>query len=186
MLDGFFNWLRSLLDGIKLWVVVSPWELAVRVRCGKFTKTLQPGWHWRIPVLDEVILINTRLRLMNVPCQTITTRDGKTLTVSAMIGFCITDPETALKEFHAPADSCAALAMGEISKFIGEKTLAEIDKSEMEAAICAELVGTVKGIEFRHVHIIDFAAVKTIRLMQESWRPNALPELDTKPGTTSY
>jgi regulator of protease activity HflC (stomatin/prohibitin superfamily) len=186
-MGGFFERILDLLRMLKWWVVLSPWEEAVRVRLGKHTKNLYAGWHWLIPLIDEVHVINTRLRITSVPCQTLTTKDGKVVTASCMIGFKIVDPMKSMMALQAPADSCSAFAMTALSKYIVDRNLTDINLIELEAEVCAALADAAAGIEFEFVNIIDYAVVKTIRLMNESWRPSALPsEYNDKPGTFNY
>lgn len=78
----FAEWFRSTLESAKFWFMVNPWERAVRVRAGRWSKQIEPGAYFRIPFVDTVTLINTRLRITSTPSITITTMDGKTVTMA--------------------------------------------------------------------------------------------------------
>lgn len=185
-MGGLFDWIIKLCQGVKVWAVVRPWEKGVRIRLGKTTTLLDAGWHIRIPIIDEVVIINTRLRISSVPCQTITMTDGKTVTIGGMIGFTIVDPLAAMLRLQQPENSCAALAMTALSEYILAHTTDSIDLAEMEMTACQSLDGdeTMAGIKFEFVKIVDFAVVKTYRLLQEQWRPSTTPEYGDGPATT--
>lgn len=171
-MSELFQWLANLLKGARFWAIVQPWEKAVRVRAGKHTAVWPAGLHLRIPYLDEVTIVNNRLRIAPVPCQTLSTRDGKAVTVAALIGFRITDPLSAMLALQAPEMSCAAFVQTAIAKHVVERTVAEINIGELERAVLAALVGFGGGgLNFDFVSVVDYAVVKTFRLLQEQWRP---------------
>src|SRR5687768_9571068 len=101
-MTGFWQALIDFIRGLKWWTVVNPWERAVRVRAGKWTKVLECGWHWRIPFFDTIWLVNSRLRFAPFPCTTISTVDGKTVTAAGTVGFRIVDPLLAKMTWHQP------------------------------------------------------------------------------------
>lgn len=168
----FFKWLAELIKGAKCWITVLPWELAVRVRAGKHTAQLGPGLHFRIPYLDDVRVVNTRLRVAPVPSHTLSTKDGKAVTVAGAVGFCINDPLAASTRFHYAESTCAVLAQKHMARYIVARTVAELNVPELEAEVVSVLTKECKGagLAFEFMSVTDFAIVRTIRLMQESWR----------------
>lgn len=172
-MNELVKWIVSLLSDLRPWEIVLPWQRAVRVRFGKWTRIWEPGFHFRLPIFDAVKPVNTRLRIACVPSQTITTKDGKTLTVAANLGFRISDPLRAMLRLQAPESTCAALVQAEFTRLITPCVLADIQASEIEAASLEALKAAYgDAIAFDFVHVVDFAAVKTLRLLNESWRPN--------------
>lgn len=163
--------IAKLFQGVKLWVVVRPWEVCIRVRLGKHTTVLQPGVHLRIPMADETIAVNTRLRIAAVPSQTITTTDGKTVTIGGSVGYKIVDPLEAMLALAQPHNTCPALVQAAISEYVADNSSSAITIPELEYHACTALNGRIKGIEVEFVRVVDYAVVKTFRLLQESWRP---------------
>lgn len=167
------QWLMGLVRGARCWVVVQPWERAVRVRLGKHPRLLEPGLHPRIPYADEVTVVNTRLRVAAVATQTVTTRDGKALTIGGNVGFRIAQPLEALNALQSPESTVAALAQREASTFISQREWADLAGPLVERAVLDALraFAVGKGITFDFVSCVDFAVVRTYRLLQEEWRP---------------
>jgi len=115
-MNQLLDWLSKLLGSWKPWVVIPPWDIGVRVRVGKTAVRLLPGPHLRIPFIDEVMLVNTRLRITSCPAVTITADEGKSRVLSATIGYCIDDPLLAMMRFDPPQTAIDAVAMSALSK----------------------------------------------------------------------
>jgi regulator of protease activity HflC (stomatin/prohibitin superfamily) len=167
----FAKWIADFFKGVRCWVIVAPWEQAVRVRAGRWTRVLEAGVHPRIPVLDDVRVFNNRLRIASFPALTVTTKDGKTVTAAGLIGFRIVDPLRAMLAMREPETTCSGLAMGHAANYIAARRFDDIAVSDLEASTVAALPGQAPGCAFDFVKFVDFAAVKTFRLLQEQWRP---------------
>jgi hypothetical protein len=168
-----FQWLVGLIKDARFWQIVLPWERAVRCRFGKWTKLLEPGFHWRIPYFDEMRVANTRQRVASTSSQTVMTVDQRTVTVAANIAFRIVDPLGVMMRLQQPENICAAFAQGEFARFIAAHRLDELHPGDMEAHVVVglqEFVG--QGIAIDFVRVIEFCAVKTLRLLQEQWKPS--------------
>jgi len=87
--------IKEILDYISKaftwWIAVQPWEQGLRIRMGKHEKLLKPGLHFRIPVIDKVYVQTDRLRMVNIPVQTLTTKDAKTVTITTAFSYSICD-----------------------------------------------------------------------------------------------
>lgn len=171
-MNELFQWIANFIKDTKPWALVLPWERAVRVRFGRWVRIWEPGFHLRIPFFDNVLPVNTRLRVAAVPSQTITTSDGKALTIAANLGFRVTDPLAAMLLLQQPDATCAALVQSEFARLVIGKTLVQIVPHEVEDGALAALRDRYgAAIMFDWVRIIDFAAVRTFRLIQDNWRP---------------
>lgn len=177
-MQNLIQWLIDILRGIQFWVIILPWERGVRVRWAKHKTVLDPGVYWKIPWVDRVWPINSRLRFTSFPAQTITTRDGKTMTVGGVIGFRITDPVAAMMTFQQPEYSCAALVQASVANYISGRDAVELDKQELESEAVQQLKEATDGITFEFVTVSDWANVRAIRLMQEVWRPETRHDVD--------
>lgn len=170
-MNSLFEWLSRLFQGVKAWVVVQPWEKCVRVRLGKQSILFGPGVHLRIPWIDEVYIVNTRLRISSVPAQTITTSDGKTVTVSGIVGFRISEPLVAMLSLQQPESSCAALTLTALSEAIIGSKLELLSPTSIESFALKRLEQMMYGVTFDFVRVVDFAVVRTYRILNEQWRP---------------
>lgn len=172
-MNELVQWIVNLLQGARFWQVVLPWERAVRVRFGKRTKLWDAGFHWRIPYFDEIRVVNTRLRIASVPAQTVATRDGRALVVDVSVAFRITDPLAAMLRLQKPEDSCAGFAQVAVANYLKSRSYADIVLEDFERQVANEVaVLAGAGVEFDYVRVVEFAPIRTIRLIQDTWRPH--------------
>lgn len=163
----FFSWLQSFFREFKVLAIVFPWERAIRVRLGNRVLMWEPGWHIRLPFLDEVQILNTRLRIACAGTQTLTTRDGFALTVSVTIGFCIRDPALAMLRMHHPEACSSALATSVVAELVAGTDRIELHPSNIEAHVLGKLREEA-GYEFEFVRVTDFVFARTYRLLNET------------------
>ncbi len=161
-MQEFLAWLSRILDSWKFWIVIAPWEIGVRIRLGKNAVSLKPGLHWRIPFLDAITLVNTRLRLDATPPVTIPSdKKNHTRYISGMVGYFVSDPLKAMLHFGRPDSAIVCKAQSEIAK-MGD-----------EAAVLNELrtyFGPESGITIDFVKFVENVEVRTYRLINGgSW-----------------
>lgn len=166
-MSGFFQWLVDFIKQFRFLVCVMPWERAVHVRLGSHTTVWEPGWHIRIPFVDEVHLQSTKLRISGAGPQTISTKDGKILTLSMSIGFSIDDPLAAMLRWVHPEVGCACLASSVAAGVVTRSLQAELTPADIEAEVYANLMKE-PGYAVEFVRVSDFAYARTIRLVQEN------------------
>lgn len=175
-MNQLLDWLRQVLSSWKCWIVVAPWDVGVRVRLGRRAVALLPGPHLRIPMLDVVLLVNTRLRVTTVPPVTVRAQGGRVRSVMGTVGYHVRDPLTALLAFESPEIAVQAYAQAEI-----------VIHPEPEP--CAEALGKYfqdKGIEVVFVRFVEDVEAPVLRLMQNSWGIQGGPQGETHPGTVRY
>lgn len=161
----FFQW---LLDSVKIWVIVQPWEAGIRTRAGKRTKYLEAGCHFKIPYFDNVYVQEKRMRVADVPMQTCTTKDLQTITIKSALGYSIRDIKQLYDTLYHPETSLINIATGEIAELIFRSDCKEIHPGDIEEAVLNKLREFDYGIEFNNFKITNFAVVKTFRLLQEN------------------
>lgn len=162
------SWIRDLFNEIKKlftwWGFVLPWESGIRVQFGKKIKRLEPGFYWSIPIMHKTFIQSIRKRVCDLPIQTLTTKDGKTLTVKGMLGYDIRNVELLYTKLHHAQDTIVNIAAGEIAEYIATRdsgfTPADVEK------------GALKEISFRgyglgglSLRLTDFAYVRTYRII---------------------
>jgi len=132
MIAAFF---RQLVQVMTWFVVVAPWEQAIRVRLGKNKLLLKPGFYVRIPFVDRVFKQSVRRRILVITSQTLTTLDRRVVTCGGAVGFAIDDLCKLYDTLEMPNDTISSEVAGLISKFIGSKTLAECVAKDIEAYV---------------------------------------------------
>lgn len=155
-MNQLLEWLSRLFSSWKFWIVVPPWDIGVRVRLGKVAASLSPGVHFRIPMLDEIVLVNTRLRLCGTPTVTIAgSKDNKAKVITAQVGYSITDPVKALLRYTDPASAIMALAQSGISDGLS----AEATRDRLNAEFRPH------GLNVPTVYYTENVEVRTYRLL---------------------
>lgn len=167
-MNQFKDFIEYILNAVKIWIIVQPWEAGIRVRRGKHIKRLTPGIYFRLPYFDTVYIQETRLRVCEVPMQTCTTKDLHTITIKAAVGYSIVDIEKLYSTLYHPETSILNIAMSEVAAKIFETNSNEIKPEDIEQMALQALKLKDYGICFEYFKITNFAAVKTYRLIQDS------------------
>lgn len=174
----FFQW---IIDSLKIWIIIQPWESAVRVRMGKHTKVLTKGIFFRIPYLDSVFVQENRLRIVQMSLQTLTTKDLSAITVEGAVGYTITDIEKLYNTLYQPEKTISNIVKSKIAEYIFEKNHNEILPAELEEGIMQDLQKLDYGLDIQYFKVQNFAIVKTFRLIQDqSWTHEGLSMTDKK------
>lgn len=153
---------------VKWWFIVMPWEQAIRVRKGNKVSVLKEGMYLKIPFIDTVYIQTTRLRMVDIPMQTISSKDGTCITIKSYISYAIDDIYKLYKTLYHPESTLAATVMGIISKHIRETKINDIMPQAIEELINNDISSNDYGIRDVNVKITSFAVVKTFRLIQDS------------------
>lgn len=104
----FFEW----------YFVVMPWEQAVFIRSGNKVRVLDKGLYFKIPFVDRIYIQQTRLRNIDSPMQTVSTLDGKTLTIKSLIGYSIKDVYKMLNNLSHPDTTLSGMVMSRIAEYV--------------------------------------------------------------------
>lgn len=169
IITDIFLWIEK---AFKWWVIVLPWERGLRVRLGKTVTLLTEGTYLKLPVIDSVFVQTTRIRFVAMPIQTVTTKDEKTITITASIGYSIKDIHKLYNSLYSPDATIANIVMGVISEYVASHTISDCLPSKIEEASTNVLSANDYGLGDVSVKVIGYAAVRTYRLIQDqSWFP---------------
>lgn len=146
-------------------VVVAPWEQAIRVRLGKHTTKLHAGIYLRIPFVDRVFKQSIRRRLSIIRAQTLTTADGKVITCAGALGFAIGDLEKLYDTLESPNDTLENEVAAIISRFIGGAPLKDCTSPKLEEYVRENLDLTRYGLIGQEFYTTSFATAKTYRFV---------------------
>ncbi|MFA6582632.1 MAG: SPFH domain-containing protein [Paludibacter sp.] len=80
--------------GIK---IVRPTERGLIERLGKYQKFANPGFHWIIPVIDRIYIVNVTEQMVNADPQEIITNDNLNASVDAQVYFRVKAEEDSVK-----------------------------------------------------------------------------------------
>lgn len=168
------EFIEYILNLVKIWVIIQPWQQGIRVRIGKNRKLLNPGIHFKIPYFDSVFVQENRMRIVDIPLQTISCKD-QTITLNASFGYLISNIETLYLKLYHPETTLKNLTMAKITDFVSSRQFADIKLDELEGFVLKELKALDYGITFETFQVMNYASVKTYRLIQDrSWTHEGL------------
>lgn len=174
------QFLEYIFNAIKIWVIVQPWEKGIRVRNGKHIKKLEKGLHFKIPYFDSVYVQECRLRISQIPVQTLTSKDLKTITLDSSFGYSIVNIQKLYDTLYHPETTIRNKIQGLISTFIQGRSLSEINICDIEVNVLNELNNTEYGLKFEYYKITNFAVVRTFRLIQDKQWSHEGIDIDKK------
>lgn len=168
MLEKLLDILAQGWDMITPVFVVKEYEGGVLLRFGLYSRTLEGGLHWKIPLIDLHILTKTCITTMHLPPQTITTQDDKSVVAAAIVKYQVKDPRPFLLKIWDSPDVLADTTMGSIRSAINSRTYAELFSPTLEADILAKIRAEVNeyGFKIHKFTFTDLGKARTFRLMQ--------------------
>lgn len=134
ILLGMSNWIILLgifaaivfFSGVR---IVRPIEKGIVERLGKYTKTVEQGFHWIIPVIDKMIKVNITETMVDVEPQTVITKDKLNAIVDAIVYFQIKDVKAAVYNVDHHERQLTALSRTTLRSVIGKMTLTEANEN---------------------------------------------------------
>ncbi len=105
---------------------VNQYERGVVLTLGRFTGVLEPGWRIVIPLFQQLLKVDIRVAVIDVPDQDAITKDNISVNVNAVVYYQVRDPATAL--LHVEDFRCAIsqLAQTTMRDVVGEMELDEL------------------------------------------------------------
>lgn len=183
-MNAIIEILRSFWRLFVWWVVIQPWELGLRVRLGKHRTLLRPGLHFRIPYVDSVFKQSIRLRWTTLCSQTVTTRDGHTLTMSGQLGYEIADIDKLYDTLHQAENAIRSIAQGAVSRHVHANELSACRPQDVEAGASATMDLSQYGLTYRALQLTTFCRVKTYRIINDQHENIWDDLLDTRTDDT--
>jgi regulator of protease activity HflC (stomatin/prohibitin superfamily) len=167
---SFFEILLAIWDRVKWFAIVESWEQGVRFRRGvPEPEPLGAGiwFHW--PTLDRIQIDSVQQQYLDLPMQSVTTKDGATVSFSANVCFSISNLVLAYCEVHDLTDFMTRAAMGHLhGKIHGwsyDELMAEL--KELEQSLESTLQTKTKkfGVKIVDVKLTDMAKTRLYRLL---------------------
>lgn len=177
------EWLQQLLnrfgEAFRWWFVLQPWEQALRVRAGRYIKKFEGGLHFRIPYLDTIFKQNCRLRISDVPQQTITNASNETLTVAGALQYKVVDVTPLYTRLHMAEETLAYSVQSLVADYIAVHKGDQCEPHTVQQAINEKIIPQFSeyGLDDIRFLLTDYARVRTYRVIMgdmAKWTGNSL------------
>ena len=112
-----------LVSGVK---IVKPYEQAIYMRLGRYVRILDQGFNMVTPMVNEVVKLDLRTQVLDVPRQEVITKDNSPVNVDAVIYIKVIDPTKAFFQVTNYRTATIYLAQTTLRSIIGEMELDEI------------------------------------------------------------
>jgi len=156
---------------------VNQWQVGLRFTLGKYTGRMEPGISIVLPVLQQMVLIDTRIRNRDLPAQMVITRDNVTAMIDAVVYYKVVDPEKAtlnVENYETAVRDRAKVVLRDIA---GETTLDDLlqhrDEVAAKVRLAVEQFVAQWGL---HVELIALQDIQLPQMMQEVIAKKAIAE----------
>ncbi len=181
-MTGFIGWAFGigilailLFSAIR---ILREYERAVVFWLGRFQKVKGPGLIIIIPAIQQMVRVELRTIVMDVPSQDVISRDNVSVKVNAVVYFRVVDPQKAIIQVEDFFAATSQLAQTTLRSVLGkhelDEMLAERDKLNADIQQVLDIQTDVWGIkvisvEIKHVDI-DPTMVRAIAKQAEAER----------------
>jgi len=164
---NFWTKLTEFLLNVPPYGIIYPNEGGVFLRGGHYKNTLTDGFFWKWPLYDSIQKCIITTQVINLPNQSVTTKDGHIIAVSGAIEYSISDARKALLCIYDYDTSLQNLGMAFICHYLNRQSLKTCGVNDLEKDVLRGLRGKVEdwGLCISKFWVTDFAEHKVYRIM---------------------
>jgi regulator of protease activity HflC (stomatin/prohibitin superfamily) len=137
--------------------ILREYERGVVFMLGRFWKVKGPGMVLIWPAIQQMVRVDLRTIVLDVPTQDVISRDNVSVQVSAVIYFRVVDPERAIIQIENRVDATSQLAQTTLRSVLGrhelDDMLAERDKLNVDIQEILDKATEAWGIKVTNVEI---------------------------------
>jgi regulator of protease activity HflC (stomatin/prohibitin superfamily) len=158
--------------------ITREYERGVVFMLGRFWKVKGPGLILVIPVIQQMVRVDLRTIVMDVPSQDVISRDNVSVKVNAVVYFRVIDPERAIINVENYYAATSQLAQTTLRSVLGkhelDDMLAERDRLNADVQTILDSQTDAWGIKVSNVEIkhvdIDESMIRAIARQAEAER----------------
>jgi regulator of protease activity HflC (stomatin/prohibitin superfamily) len=167
--------LGLIVAGIK---ILNEYERGVVLTFGRYTATKGPGLIYVFPVIQQMLRVDLRTIVMDVPSQDVISRDNVSVKVNAVIYFRVVDPAKAMLQvahFYEATSQLAqttlrsVLGRHELDQMLTERDTLNADLQEILDKSTDAWGVKVANVEIKHVDL-DESMIRAIARQAEAER----------------
>ena len=158
--------------------ILREYQRGVVFMLGRFYRVKGPGLVIIIPVVQQMVRVDLRTVVMDIPTQDLITRDNVSVKVNAVLYFRVVDPERAIINVENFMDATGQLAQTTLRSVLGQHELDELlaERERLNHDV-REILDTqtdqwgikVSNVEIKHVDI-DESMIRAIAKQAEAER----------------
>src|SRR3954463_5931776 len=158
--------------------ILREYERAVVFFLGRFQRVMGPGLIIVIPVVQQLVRVDLRTRVFDVPPQDVITRDNVSVKVNAVVYLRVVDPQLAIIQVANFSEATSQLAQTTLRAILGkhelDELLAEREKlnSDVQEVLDKQTDAwgiKVSNVEIKHVDINE-SMIRAIARQAEAER----------------
>jgi regulator of protease activity HflC (stomatin/prohibitin superfamily) len=158
--------------------ILREYERGVVFMLGRFWKVKGPGLVLLIPAVQQMVRIDLRTIVFDVPPQDVITRDNVSVKVNAVVYFRVVDPEKAVIQVERYMEATSQLAQTTLRAILGkhelDELLAERERLNLDVQKVLDEQTDAWGIKVSHVEIkhvdINESMIRAIARQAEAER----------------
>lgn len=163
---------------INVFRVMREYERGVVFLLGRFYKVKGPGLIVIIPIIQQMVRVDLRTIVLDVPTQDVISRDNVSVKVNAVIYYRVVDPQKAIINVENFHDATSQLAQTTLRSVLGQHELDEMlasrDKLNSDIQSILDKQTDVWGIKVINVEIkhvdLDESMIRAIAKQAEAER----------------
>ncbi len=174
-----------LISSIK---IMREYERAVVFMLGRFWKVKGPGLILILPVVQQMVRMDLRTRVLDVPQQDVISRDNVSVKVNAVVYFRVIGPEKAVIQVEDYEAATSQLAQTTLRSVLGQHDLdamlAEREKLNTDIARILDVQTEAWGIKVANVELkrvdLDESMIRAIARQAEAERSRRAKIIDAE------
>ncbi len=106
--------------------IIQQYETGVVFQLGKYSRTLQPGLNFIIPVIEYARVVDMRISTNDIPKQQVMTKDNVPVSINGVVYFKVTDAQTAIIKVQSYIYAISQYAQAALKDVVGGMTLDDL------------------------------------------------------------
>lgn len=177
-----YFWITLVLLGLSfllsIFRVLREYERGVIFLLGRFQRVKGPGLIIVVPIIQQMVRVDLRTVVMDVPTQDVISRDNVSVKVNAVVYFKVIDPEKSIIQVEDYLAATSQLSQTTLRSVLGQHELDEMlaERDQLNAHIQSILDRQtdawgikVSNVEIKHVDL-DESMIRAIARQAEAER----------------